>query len=83
MDEETKTTSKRSLVEAYLTREEVASPILIVGPTNTNPLWKLEPILESTHGVNVQPIHLLKGVKSPNLSRGRNGGISFHRVTAR
>ena len=47
------TTSEGGLVEVYLTREEMASPILIIGLTNVNWLWKMKPILESTHGVSI------------------------------
>ena len=77
MDGEPEPTSDGSLVEAYLTREEIASPILIIGPTNVNPLWKLKPILESTHGVSIQPTHLLEGMKSPNHTRNRDSCITF------
>ena len=83
MEGEPKSTSEGSLIEAYLTKEEVASPILVIGPTNTNSLRKLKPIFKSTHGVSIQPTHLLEGVKSLNLSRGRNGSIFLHRVTTR
>ena len=55
MDEEPEPTSEGSLIEAYLTREEMASPILVNGPTNANPLWKLKPIPKSTHDLNIQP----------------------------
>ena len=76
MDREPEPTSEGSLVEAYLTREEMASPILVSGPTNANPLWKLKPILKSTHGVRVQPTHHLEGMKSPNHMRSRDGCIT-------
>ena len=78
MDREPKPTSEGSLVVAYLTKEEVASLILTIGPTNTNPLWKLKTIFKSTHGVNIQLTHLLKGMKSPNRSRGKDGCIPFY-----
>ena len=83
MDGEPEPTSEGSLVEAFLIEEEVASPILTVGPTNTNPLWKLKPILESTHGFNIQPIHLLEGIKSPNHTRNRGGCITLLWAAAR
>ena len=76
MDGEPKPTSEGSLVEAYLTREEMASPILIIGPTNANPLWKLKPIIKSTHGVSFQPTHLFEDMKSPNHMRSRDGCIT-------
>ena len=78
MDKEPKPISEGSLIVAYLTKEEVASPILTIGLTNTNPLWKLKPIFKSTHGVNIQLTHLLEGMKSPNCSRGREGCIPFY-----
>ena len=53
MDREPEPTSEGSLIEAYLTNEEMASSILINGPTNANLLWKLKPIHKYTHGVNV------------------------------
>ena len=83
MDGEPKSTSEGSLMEAYLTREEVASPILVIGLMNMNRLRKLKPIFKSTHSVSIQPTHLLEGMKSLNLSRGRNDGISLHQVTTR
>ena len=77
MDGEPKPISKGSLVEAYLTKEEVASPIVVIGPTNTNSLRKLKPIFKSTQGVSIQPTHLLKGMKSLNLSRVETKVSSF------
>ena len=76
MDKEPEPTSEGSLVEAYLTREEMASLILIIGLMNANPFWKLKPILESTHGVSIQPTHLLEGMKSPNHTRSRDSCIT-------
>ena len=78
VDGEPKATSEGSLIEAYLTRKKVASPILVIGPTNTNPLWKLKYVHKSTYDVSIQPAHLLEGIKCLNLSRGRDGGISLH-----
>ena len=78
MDGEPEPTSEGSLVEAYLTKEEVARPIFTVGLTNMNLFWKLKPIFESSHGVNIQPIHLLEGLKIPNLMRDRDGCITLH-----
>ena len=83
MDREPEPTSEGSLIKAYLTKEEMASPILINGPTNANLLWKLKPILESTHIVSVQPKLLLEGMKSPNHMRSRDGCITYLWVAAR
>ena len=53
----------------------MTGPILISGLTNTDTLWELEPILEPTYGIIIQPIYLIKGVKSLNYPRGRDGCI--------
>ena len=74
VDGEPKAITKGCLIKTYFTREKVTSPILIVGPTNTNPFWKLKSVLKSGYGVDIQPTLLLEGIKSPNLSRGRNEG---------
>ena len=76
VDGEPKPTSKGSLIEADFTGEEMTGPILVNGPTNTDTLRKLEPILKPIYGVGVQPTHLLEGMKSPNLLRSRNSCIS-------
>ena len=83
VDGEPKPAGKSCLVEAYFTRKEVAGLILIGGPTNMNTLWELEPVLEPTHGLVVQPTYFLKGVKSPNYPWSRDDCISPLRVTAR
>ena len=83
MDGEPKPISEGSLLEVYLIREEMASPILVSGPTNANPFWKLKPILKSTHGLFVQPTYLFKGMKSPNYLRSRDDCISPLRAAAR
>ena len=83
VDGEPKPTSKSYLIEAYFTGKEMTGFILVSGPTNTDTFWELEPILEPTHGLVVQPTYFLKGVKSPNYSRGRDGCISPLRVIVR
>ena len=74
VDGEPKATTKGHLIKTYLIRKKVTSSILVVGPTNTNPFWKLKSVLKSGYGVDIQPTLLLEGIKSPNLSRGRNEG---------
>ena len=83
VDEEPKATTKGCLIKTYLTRKKVTSPILVIGLTNTNPFWKLKYVLKSGYGVDIQPTRLLEGIKSPNLSRDRNGGISLRRLATR
>ena len=83
VDGEPKAITKGRLIKTYLTRKKVTSPILVIGPTNMNPFWKLKSVLKFGYGVGIQPTHLLKGIKSPNLSRGRNGGISLRRLGTR
>ena len=83
MDGEPKPAGKSCLVEAYFTGKEMTGPVLISGPTNTDTLWELEPVLEPTHGLFVQPTYFLKGVKSPNFPRSRDGCISPLRAAAR
>ena len=80
MNGEPKATTKSRLIETYLARKKMASSILVTGPTNTNPLWELKPIFKPSYSVSVQPTHLLKGIKSPNLSSGKNDSISFCRL---
>ena len=82
-DGEPKVASEGSLIKPYLTRKKVTSPILVIGPMNTNPLWKLKYVPKSGYCVSIQPTHLLEGIKSPNLSRDRDGGISLRRLTTR
>ena len=83
VDGEPKAASKGSLIKAYLTRKKVTSPIFVIGPMNTNPLWKLKFVPKSGYGVSSQPTHLLEGIKSPNLSKGKDGGISLYRLATR
>ena len=68
---EPKPASKGILIEADFIEKEMTGPILVSGPTNTDTLWELEPILELTHSLIVQLAYLLKSVKSPNYLRGR------------
>ena len=75
MEREPKPVGKNCLVEAYFTRKEMTGLILISGPTNMDTLWELEPILEPTHSLVVQPTYFLKGMKSLNYPRGRDGCI--------
>ena len=53
VDGEPKAITKGCLIKTYFTREKVTIPILIVGPTNTNPFWKLKSILKSSYGVGI------------------------------
>ena len=78
MDRKPQPIDEGKLVKAYLPREEVAGPILLNGQTNLNSLWELKSILKSTQGISIQPTHLLEGMKSPNLSRGRDYSISLY-----
>ena len=82
MDRKPQPTDESRLIKAHLPREEVTDPILLTGQANPNSLKELEYILKSTQRINVQPIHLIEGVKSPNLIKGRDGSISHHWVTA-
>ena len=75
MDREPKPVGKNCLVEAYFTRKEMTGLILISGPTNMDTLWELEPILEPTHSLVVQPTYFLKGMKSLT-TRGAEMAVS-------
>ena len=66
MDGKPKPKSESSLGEAYLTREEVACPILTTRPTNTNSFRELKSILKPSYGISVQPARLPEGVESPS-----------------
>ena len=54
----------------------MTGPILVSGPTNTDTLWELEPILKPTYSLVVQPTYLLKSVKSPNYLMGKDSCIT-------
>ena len=53
VDGESKAATKGRLIKTYLTRKKVTSPILVVGPTNTNPFWKLKFVPKSGYGVSI------------------------------
>ena len=78
MDRKPQPTNEGRLIKAYLPREEVIGPILLIGQTNPNSLRELKSILKSTQCINIQITHLLEGMKSPNLSRGKDGSISLY-----
>ena len=61
VDGEPKAANEGSLIKEYLTRKKVSSPILVIGPTNTNPLRKLKYVPKSTYSVSIQPTHLFEG----------------------
>ena len=83
MDKKPQPTDEGRFIKAYLPEEEMIGPFLLTGQANPNSFRELESILKSTQRINVQPTHLLEGIKSPNLTRGRDGSISLYWVTAK